>query len=120
MPVEFLSDEQAARYGRYHANPDPELLTRYFYPSPQDLRFVATRRRSYNKLGCAVQLCTLRFPGTFLPDPTQVPAVVVQSLAQQLRLPPEVFEGYRTRPNTWYDHQTHSVAHLGDAPFGAQ
>ena len=34
MPVEFLSDEQAARYGQYHADPTPEQLTQFFYLSP--------------------------------------------------------------------------------------
>ena len=71
MPVEFLSDEQAARYGRYHADPSPEQLARFFYLSPQDIQFLASYRRAYTQLGCAVQLSTLRFLGTFLPIPTR-------------------------------------------------
>lgn len=67
MPVQFLSDEQAARYGRYHANPSPERLARFFYLSTDDLAFVARRRRP-NQPGCAVQFFTLRFLGAFLPD----------------------------------------------------
>lgn len=78
MPVEFLSDEQAARYGRYHADPSPEQLARFFYLSPADVQFLAPYRLPHTRLGCAVQLCTLRFLGTFLPAPTHVPAVVVQ------------------------------------------
>lgn len=117
MPVEFLSDEQAARYGRYHADPSPEQLARFFYLSPQEVQFLANYRRSYTQLGCAVQLCTLRFLGTFLPVPTQVPAVVVQTLAQQLHLPVEDWDGRYTRPNTLHDHQVHLVAYLGFAAF---
>lgn len=86
MPVEFLSDEQAAGYGRYPADPSPEQLARFFYLSTQNIQFLVDHRRSYTRLGCAVQLGTLRFLGTFLPVPIQVPAVVVQTLAQQLHL----------------------------------
>jgi len=117
MPVEFLSDEQATRYGCYHADPSPEQLARFFYLSPQDIRFLANYRRFYTKLGCAVQLCTLRFLGTFLPVPTQVPAVVMQTLAQQLHLPAETWNGQYTRPNTLHDHQGHLVAYLGFSAY---
>ena len=64
-----------------------------------------------------MQLCTLRFLGTFLPVPTQVPAVVVQTLAQQLHLPVEDWNGRYTRPNTLHDHQVHLVKYLGFAAF---
>jgi hypothetical protein len=79
MPVEFLSDEQAARYGQYHADPSPEQLTRFFYLSAADKQFLAARRLPHTRLGCAVQLGTLRFLGTFLVNPLQVPPVVVLS-----------------------------------------
>ena len=117
MPVEFLSDDQAARYGRYHADPSPEQLARFFYLSPQDMQFLADYRRAYTQLGCAVQLGTLRFLGTFLSVPTQVPAVVVQTLAQQLRLPAEAWNGRYTRPNTLHDHQGQLVVYLGFHAF---
>jgi len=117
MPVKFLSDEQAARYGRYHADPSPEQLARFFYLSPQDIQFLAGYRRAYTQLGCAVQLGTLRFLGTFLSIPTQVPAVVVQTLAQQLHLSTEAWNGRYTRPNTLHDHQAHLVAYLGFRAF---
>ncbi|GAB3308594.1 Tn3 family transposase [Hymenobacter tenuis] len=120
MPVEFLSNDQAARYGRYHADPSLEQLSRFFYLSAPDLQWLSGRRRPYNKLGCAVQLCTLRFLGTFLPDPTQVPASVVHTLAQQLGLPAESLDGYLIRPNTWYDHQASLVAYSGYVPFDAR
>ncbi|GAA4050849.1 hypothetical protein GCM10022409_42000 [Hymenobacter glaciei] len=61
MPVAFLSDEQAARYGRYHAAPSPEQMTRFFYLSPQDIRLLANYRRCDTQLGCAVQLCPCSF-----------------------------------------------------------
>ncbi|WP_206680757.1 DUF4158 domain-containing protein [Hymenobacter polaris] len=120
MPVEFLSDEQAARYGRYQTDPNAEQLTHYFYLSSADVQFLAQRRRAANKLGCAVQLGTLRFLGTFLPEPTQVPAVVVQTLATQLSVDPAELAGYRKRPNTWHEHQPRILAYLGYQPYDAR
>lgn len=105
MPVEFLSDEQAARYGRYHADLSPEQLARFFYLSPADVEFLAPYRLPHTRLGCAVQLCTLRFLGVFLPAPTQVPAVVVRTLAEQLQVPSDEWHTRYTRLNTIYDHQ---------------
>ena len=119
MPVEFLSDEQAARYSRYHADPSPEQLARFFYLSTDDLAFVARRRRRPSQPGCAVQLCTLRFLGTFLPDSGQVPAVVVETLAAQLHVTPAELGASDKRISTWHEHQTGVVAYLGYAPFEA-
>lgn len=120
MPVEFLSDEQAARYGRYHADPSPEQLARFFYLSPADGQFLATYRLTHTRLGCAVQLCTLRFLGTFLPAPTHVPAVVVRTLADQLQVPSDDWYTRYTRPNTIYDHQAQLVAYLDYQVFEGQ
>ncbi|MHA0036670.1 Tn3 family transposase [Deinococcus sp. PESE-13] len=117
MPVEFLTDEQAARYGQYQGDPTPEQLTRSFYLSEHDHAFLAQRRRPHNKLGCALQLCTLRFLGTFQQDPTAVPAVVVQHLAEQLNLHADVLPKYLKREPTRFKHQQLILVHLGYQPF---
>ncbi|BBN96914.1 transposase Tn3 [Deinococcus grandis] len=162
MPVEFLSAEQAARYGRFAVDPTPEQLiripfvsltdrnstdlltprlepaslplaplglkdcanlstgvriTRYFFLNEADLALIAERRRDHNKLGFAVQLCALRYLGTFLPNPIQVPRVVVQHVAQQLEVSPEVFLRYALREETRYTHRRDIVAYLGYREF---
>ena len=61
---------------------------------------MTARRLLHTRLGCAVQLGTLRFWGTFLVDPLQAPPVVVQALASQLGLVPEQVAPYRDRLNT--------------------
>ena len=47
----------------------------------------------------------------------QVPAVVVQTLAQQLHLTADTWCDRYTRPNTLHDHQVQVVAYLGFRAF---
>ena len=44
---------------------EPDLI-RHYTLSPADLAVIARRRRPHNRLGFAVQLCYLRFPGVIL------------------------------------------------------
>ncbi|OLV16860.1 Tn3 family transposase [Deinococcus marmoris] len=118
MPVEFLPDDQAARYGRFAADPTPEQLARYFFLNETDLALIAERRRNHNRLGFAVQLCTLRYLGTFLPNPIQVPQVAVRHVAGQLGLPPEVFMRYALREETRYHHRHSIIRYLDYQEFG--
>ena len=117
MPVEFLSPDQQRRYGRYTADPSPLQLARYFHFDDRDHQLIDRRRTAHTRLGFAVQLGTVRFLGTFLPDPTDVPANVTTYVAHQLGLQETTcLTQYDSRDTHW-DHATEIQREYGYRDF---
>jgi hypothetical protein len=64
--------------------PSPAQLERYFHLDDTDRGNIARCRHDHTRLGYAVQLGTVRFLGTSLANPSEVPRGVVAYLARQL------------------------------------
>ena len=106
MPVEFLADDEAAAYGRYAAPPSQADLERVFFLDDEDLKLVGLRRGGHMKAGFALQLVTVRWLGTFLEDPLDVPGEVLDFVGGQLGIEnPAVVKRDTERVKTKSDHQ---------------
>jgi TnpA family transposase len=106
VPVEFLTDEQAEAYGKFAEEPTRPELERFFFLDDVDRDLIALRRSTHHQLGFALQMCTVRYIGRFLPDdPLDAPWPVVEHLAGQLGIEDaSVVKRYTERPKTAYEH----------------
>ena len=94
-----------------------ELIRRYTFSEP-DLSLIRQRRGDANRLGFAVQLCLLRYPGHGLSDDAVLPSAFVQWVARQLRIELACWPEYAEREETRREHLRELHAYLGMTPFG--
>lgn len=91
---------------------DDDTLRKYFTLTKSDLEQVAQCRGPTNRLGFAVQLCTLRWQGYFLPDTRDVPGSIVEMIGSQLGLLPISLESYPQNEKTRFEHLERIRQHL--------
>jgi len=114
----FISDTQQRQYGRYTVDPNEIQLTQFFHLDDTDFALINKRRREYNRLGFALQLTTVRFLGTFLPDPLDVPQNAIQFIAFQLAIAnTDCIGNYRIRRATGVAHRTEIQRQYGYQDF---
>ncbi len=117
MATRLFSDDQLQSLRGFPDIGNDELI-RFFTLTPADAAFVAPRRGRGpgDRLGLAVQLCTLPWLG-FVPDEVRVaPAVAVARLAARLSVDPVVLAGYGHRDQTRTDHLRQVTNYLGWQP----
>ena len=85
----LLSAEQRARL--FGIPMDAAEIAKHYVLSSEDLKLVGTKRRSGNRLGFAVQLCLLRYPGPGLGFGEYPPEPMVAFIARQIGAAPPAF-----------------------------
>ena len=94
-----------------------ELIRHYTF-SETDLSLIRQRRGDANRLGVAVQLCLLRFPGQGLLLDATLPASLLQWIGRQLRIDPSSWQQYSEREETRREHLLELRTYLSMKPFG--
>jgi TnpA family transposase len=95
---------------------EPTAIVRHYTFSPEDLALIRRRRRAPNRLGFAVHLAYLRFPGRVLGVDETPPADMMAFIASQIGCDASDFASYARRIETRWEHLGELQIHLGMRP----
>jgi TnpA family transposase len=117
MPLRFTIP--AAQRAELLAPPsaDDDVIRQYTL-SATDIAFIGQRRGAANRLGIAVQICLLRFPGNGLQPDTIVSERIVRVIARQLRIDFKCWADYARRDATRREHLIELRTYLALEVFG--
>jgi len=97
---------------------DAGELIRHYTFDEWDLTRIRRHRGGHNRLGFAVHLSCLRFPGFALAADTAPPEALLAWVARQLQVDDGLWAHYARRPATRWEHLQELYAWLGLTPFG--
>jgi TnpA family transposase len=115
MPVSFLSEAERLRLSQFPRDIPEADLIQYFRLTQDDLNLIQRQRRSFNRLGIAIQLCALRYLGYCPDDLQQTPLAVLTFIAKQLDVSVNVEDlgRYGKRSQTRTEHAQQVQDYLG-------
>jgi len=113
MPRQFFTDIERERLNRFPNEIAYDDIIIYFTLSAQDMETLPIRSADYNRLGFALQLCTLRYLGFSPGMLTTVPNNVIDHIAYQLEVNPDILAAYGNRTHTRTNHLQEIQSYLG-------
>ena len=93
-------------------------LIRHYSFTESDLSLIRQRRGDANRLGFAVQLCLLRYPGYAMASDMPVPDPVIDWIARQIRSDAASWSKYGARDETRREHFQELRVYLSLSAFG--
>jgi TnpA family transposase len=114
-PRQLLSPQ--SRAALFDPPADSAAIVRHYTLSPDDLALISQRRRVANRLGFAVHLAYLRFPGRVIGVDENPPRDMLCFIAEQIGGSDRDFEDYATRSQTRRAHLGEIQAYLEVRPF---
>jgi hypothetical protein len=97
---------------------EPRELNRHYTLSAADLVIVRRCRGDHNRLGCALMLCYLRYPGRPLRAGERPPAELTAFVAEQIDAPPAAIAEYLAAERNRQRHAVECQERLRLRPFG--
>ena len=102
MPARVPMTER--QRGALLALPDTDdMVVRHHSLTPEDLAAVAEARTPETRLGYALQLCCLRYPGRYLRHGETLPALMLDHIAEQVDIGADVLAAFARRGPTRYE-----------------
>ena len=111
----ILTERQ--RYALYGLPSEQADLLQHYVLSDQDVVQVNQRRRPENKLGFALQVCALRYPGRLLQPGEEIPTELLSFVGAQIGISADDLLNYGTRKQTRYAHSTSILKLYGFSKF---
>jgi hypothetical protein len=99
---------------------DPDSLIRYYTFSETDLSIIQQHRGASNRLGFALQLCYVRYPGIALPVEAEPNLSLLQFVSQQLKIDPKEWLKYSQRDVTRREHLLELLSIYGYKAFSLE
>lgn len=111
----FISLSDRENLNRFPSDIPEDDLIAFFTLSTTDKALLVNKRKDHNRLGFALQLCTVRYLGYCPNDLINIPATVISYLAKQLEIisPVDLLIRYGQRQHTRTDHLQEIMAFLG-------
>ena len=99
---------------------DHAAFLRHYVLSDADLDHVARRRSEANRVGFAMQLCAMRYPGRLIAPGEAIPEELLAFVAGQLGTESDGLAGYADRWQTRYEHASAIQSLYGYRSFEGQ
>ncbi len=96
---------------------DENALFKHYTLNESDFAVINQHRGDHNRLGFAIQLCYLRYPGCALPVDLNPPQNLLSILTDQLQIAKDLWPQYSQRPETRREHLAELQLWLGLKPF---
>ncbi|PAD75474.1 Tn3 family transposase [Paenibacillus campinasensis] len=116
---EVLTQEQRRRFKSIPEANDPKAVQYYTFTQEQ-LDHILHHRRDHNRLGFAVQLALVTYPGWPLLHYETIPHSTLAYIASQIHVSPDVFSDYAKREPTRREHLEEIRRTYGYARFAKQ
>ena len=116
MPRRTILTERQ-RHALYGLPSEQGDLLHHYVLNDGDVELIKQRRRPENKLGFALQVCALRYPGRLLQPGEEIPSNLLSFVGAQIGLTTDDLLRYGSRKQTRYAHATSILDLYGFSKF---